>query len=55
MIPEKAITAGSCNDLTSFEITDEIDPFLTSVIIYLKAMYFDPIFCTIDALNIFFR
>ena len=55
MIPEKAITAGSCNDLTSFEITDEIDPFLTSVIIYLKAMYFDPIFCTIEALNIFFR
>ena len=32
------MTADSWNDLTSFEITDEIDPFLTSVIFYLKAM-----------------
>ena len=30
--------ADSCNNLTSFEITDEIDPFLESVIFYLKAM-----------------
>ena len=40
MIPEKAMTAESSaeswNDLTSFEITDEIDPFLTSVFFYFK-------------------